>query len=321
MENPKISIIVPVYNVEQYLPRCLDSILAQTFIDFEVLLVDDGSKDRSGAICNEYAAKDHRIRVFHQPNGGVSFARNVGLDNARGEWITFSDSDDELLPDAFEVAHSYMHDGVDMVRTGYIKVDELGNVVETHQCEEPLIIDNREEMMGQCDKYFYHGFLWDTFVKRSTVGDIRFVTGISYCEDHIFTFTVMSEVHKLALVPTCTYRYYVYTSRATNLSNCYHDPQKILRAGKLETEAKRRLLEYNKELKQRVDGLYNGYVNKATIDSFHQKGFLWTVRFIFKESPQPLRCFKYSYKEYLKSYKFFRLLIKIYKGSKSQSHP
>ncbi len=253
--------------------------------------------------------------------GGVSFARNVGLDNARGEWITFSDSDDELLPDAFEVAHSYMHDGVDMVRTGYIKVDELGNVVETHQCEEPLIIDNREEMMGQCDKYFYHGFLWDTFVKRSTVGDIRFVTGISYCEDHIFTFTVMSEVHKLALVPTCTYRYYIYTSRATNLSNCYHDPQKILRAGKLETEAKRRLLEYNKELKQRVDGLYNGYVNKATIDSFHQKGFLWTVRFIFKESPQPLRCFKYSYKEYLKSYKFFRLLIKIYKGSKSQSHP
>ncbi len=75
MENPKISIIVPVYNVEQYLPRCLDSILAQTFIDFEVLLVDDGSKDRSGAICNEYAAKDHRIRVFHQPNGGGKFCQ------------------------------------------------------------------------------------------------------------------------------------------------------------------------------------------------------------------------------------------------------
>ncbi len=68
--NPKISIIVPVYNVEQYLPRCLDSILAQTFTDFEVLLVDDGSKDKSGAICDEYAAKDQRIRVFHQPNGG-----------------------------------------------------------------------------------------------------------------------------------------------------------------------------------------------------------------------------------------------------------
>lgn len=89
-----ISVIVPVYNTEQYLHRCIDSILAQTYTDFELLLIDDGSTDSSGAICDEYALKDTRVRVFHKENGGVSSARNLGLDNAQGEWITFVDSDD-----------------------------------------------------------------------------------------------------------------------------------------------------------------------------------------------------------------------------------
>lgn len=91
---PKISVIVPVYNAEKYLHRCVDSILAQTFTDFELLLINDGSKDSSGVICDEYAAKDSRVLVFHKENGGVSSARNMGLDNAKGEWISFVDSDD-----------------------------------------------------------------------------------------------------------------------------------------------------------------------------------------------------------------------------------
>ena len=91
---PQVSIIIPVYNSENTLRRCLNSVLAQTFTDFECLLVDDGSTDDSGRICDEYAEKDKRFRVFHKENGGVSSARNVGLDNASGEWITFVDSDD-----------------------------------------------------------------------------------------------------------------------------------------------------------------------------------------------------------------------------------
>ena len=89
--NPKISIIVPVYNVELFLPRCIDSILNQSFADFELLLIDDGSKDKSGAICDEYAEKDKRIKVFHKVNGGVSSARNLGLEKSKGEYITFVD--------------------------------------------------------------------------------------------------------------------------------------------------------------------------------------------------------------------------------------
>ena len=104
----KVSIIVPVYNVDKFLHKCVDSILAQTLTDFELLLVDDGSKDNSGLICDKYAAKDSRVRVFHKENGGVSSARNLGLENAQGDWIIFIDSDDwiepNMLKDIYEKA-------------------------------------------------------------------------------------------------------------------------------------------------------------------------------------------------------------------------
>ena len=94
----KISVIVPVYNVEKYLPRCIDSILAQSFTDFELILVDDGSKDSSGKICEAYVTKDDRVKVLHKENGGASTARNAGIEIARGTWICFIDSDDYVLP-------------------------------------------------------------------------------------------------------------------------------------------------------------------------------------------------------------------------------
>ena len=106
---PEISIIVPVYKVEKYLRHCVDSILAQTFTDFELLLIDDGSPDNSGAICDEYAEKDNRVRVFHKENGGVSSARNLGLDNARGTYIMFCDSDDYVADNWAEKLYEFMN--------------------------------------------------------------------------------------------------------------------------------------------------------------------------------------------------------------------
>lgn len=103
---PQISVIVPVYKVEKYLHACVDSILAQTFSDFELILVDDGSPDNCGAICDEYAAKDSRVRVIHQENQGLSGARNSGIDIAEGEYITFIDSDDLVSFDYLELLHS-----------------------------------------------------------------------------------------------------------------------------------------------------------------------------------------------------------------------
>ena len=97
------SVIVPVYNVEKYLKECLDSILSQTFKDFELILVNDGSKDSSPAICDEYAEKDSRVKVIHKENGGQSTARNMGIEKATGEFAVFLDSDDLLSPNTFEI--------------------------------------------------------------------------------------------------------------------------------------------------------------------------------------------------------------------------
>lgn len=105
MNNPLITVIIPIYNVEKYLRECLDSVLAQTYTNLEILLVDDGSTDGSGAICDEYAGKDSRIRVIHQENGGLSAARNTGLDAARGEYVSFVDSDDVVGPHFIEVLY------------------------------------------------------------------------------------------------------------------------------------------------------------------------------------------------------------------------
>ncbi len=105
-QKPDISIIIPVYNVQCYLRTCLSSVIGQKFINFEVLLIDDGSLDGSGKICDEYANMYDNIRVFHKENGGVSSARNVGLSAARGKWITFVDADDYLLPDALLVLYN-----------------------------------------------------------------------------------------------------------------------------------------------------------------------------------------------------------------------
>ena len=105
MSEVKISVIVPVYNTEEYLPRCLDSIIGQTFDNIEVIVVDDGSTDNSYSVCREYAGRDTRIRLFHKENGGASSARNLALDKVQGEYIVFVDSDDYILKDALQTAY------------------------------------------------------------------------------------------------------------------------------------------------------------------------------------------------------------------------
>ena len=120
MNTPLVSVIVPVYKAEAYLHKCVDSLLAQTMTDFEVLLIDDGSPDRSGAICDEYAAKDSRIRVFHKENGGVASARQVGIENVRGEYTIHADPDDWVEPTMLEELYAKAkEDDADMVICDY----------------------------------------------------------------------------------------------------------------------------------------------------------------------------------------------------------
>lgn len=190
MNNPQISIIVPVYNVEQYLPRCIDSILAQSFDDFELLLVDDGSTDSSGKICDNYTSKDERVYVVHKENGGVSSARNAGLDIAKGKWIYFVDSDDVILPNALETFMSYIKSKSKFVMAGFTISEENGILVEQPKglkyCELS-ILEALKEMYVPSD-FRYQGFLWCKLFKREVVqhNHLRFDERISFNEDRLF---------------------------------------------------------------------------------------------------------------------------------------
>ncbi|MBQ6543175.1 MAG: glycosyltransferase family 2 protein, partial [Clostridia bacterium] len=126
---PLISVIVPVYKVEKYLPRCLDSILSQSFTDFELLLVDDGSPDSCPEICDEYARRDRRISVIHKENGGLSSARNAALERATGKYVSFVDSDDYITADALQTLYSALTETDSDIAVGnMMSIDESGNI-------------------------------------------------------------------------------------------------------------------------------------------------------------------------------------------------
>ena len=143
MAEPTISIIVPVYKTEAYLEKCVDSILAQTFRDFELLLIDDGSPDNCQALCEEAAARDPRIRVIHQKNAGLSAARNTGVEAARGEWIGFVDSDDSIAPEMYETLLTYARrDGAQIAVCDYLLVTEAGEPLPSpYRLEEDKVLD------------------------------------------------------------------------------------------------------------------------------------------------------------------------------------
>lgn len=190
---PLITIIVPVYNTEAYLPRCLDSILGQSFTDYELLLVDDGSTDGSGAICDSYAEKDKRVRVFHKENGGVSSARNLGIDNSQAEWLYFVDSDDELLPDGLKTLVDNISDDVDVAMGGFESVDELGNVIREATESVNLRLSRKESVITLyrghgCCGYFFLGYTWQRLFRKSLVDwfNLRFDTSIAIKEDTLF---------------------------------------------------------------------------------------------------------------------------------------
>ena len=185
---PKISVIVPVYKVEAYLQECVDSILAQTFEDFELILVDDGSPDNCGAICDAYAGKDSRVKVIHQENQGLSGARNTGIEASKGEFLTFVDSDDMVSPQYLEVLINLFCDNTDVAVCGFKSFLDgteypIGRsareMVRVYSPKESLIeLYNGNTLIpvNACAK----------LIRRSLLGDLRFPVGKLH-EDQAFT--------------------------------------------------------------------------------------------------------------------------------------
>ncbi len=213
-----ISVIVPIYNAEKTLHRCVDSILAQTHTDFELLLVNDGSKDNSGVICDEYARKDSRVRVFHRENGGVSSARNLGLDNMRGEWVTFVDSDDYI---GCEYLSVFVQDlSVDLVlNTSVVNANNnsfVDNIISAGRYAKKDILNlYLDDIRFMCvsNKLFCVKFLFN----------IRFKTTMRLGEDTLFTYEYLSIINKIRVFNSNSYqRAYFYDFPIEGLAKKYY---------------------------------------------------------------------------------------------------
>lgn len=206
MTNPKISVIVPVYKAEAYLHRCIDSILAQTFSDFEVLLIDDGSPDKSGYICDDYARMDSRVRVFHKENGGVSSARQCGIDNAYGEYTIHADPDDWVEPEMLEELYEKaIIEKVDIVICDFYTSYSENNTYTSQQ----FLNNSPNEVLNDLLYHRLHGALWNKLIKKNRYSDfnIRFLDGLNTSEDYLICIKILKSNPRIAYLNKAFYHY------------------------------------------------------------------------------------------------------------------
>ena len=205
----EVSIIVPVYQVENYIRQCIDSVLAQTFTDFELILVDDGSKDKSGQICDEYALMDQRVKVIHKENGGLSDARNCGMDQAVGNYFMFVDSDDYIAPTMLEYLHKALtHKEADIAVCNFLyffeedRKRDFSTNVKSEVLSGTEIFYNRKNERN----YGIWTVAWNKLYKRKTFGEVRFRFG-KYHEDEFWANDIYQMDIKVVTIPECLYYY------------------------------------------------------------------------------------------------------------------
>lgn len=216
----EISVIVPVYNVEDYLARCLDSLLCQSFGDFEVICVNDGATDSSLKILEEYALKDKRIRIFNQVNQGLAAARNTGLKQAIGTYVLFLDSDDLIHPQLLEIVYSNAEQyQADLVSFSFHKISygQSFEIVPFNDITK-LKLKQTASPIEYCKrrsrpKIYYN--VWSKFYRRSILQDVAFIPGI-YWEDFPFTFAIMRDDPKTLILDA---KLYYYMQNKSSISN------------------------------------------------------------------------------------------------------
>ena len=210
MDNHLVSIIIPVYKVEEYLDRCVESVIIQTYTNLEIILVDDGSPDHCPQMCDDWAKKDDRIRVVHQQNKGLSGARNTGIREAKGDWLYFLDSDDYIIPDCISLMMECVekHPDVEMVCGGFkatkgLEECELKKDLPDYSCDKDWI--NRQFL-----RYAFVEMAWNKLVRRKFIlnNELFFAEGYIH-EDNIWNFELSKCVSKIAVCKCETYKYVI----------------------------------------------------------------------------------------------------------------
>jgi glycosyltransferase involved in cell wall biosynthesis len=203
--NKTVSVIVPIYKVEDYLAKCIESILQQTYHDIEIILVDDGSPDNCGAICDNYAKTDSRIKVIHQKNGGLSCARNAGLDIATGDYIGFVDSDDWIDPDMFErLMQVIIENNADIVSCGLKHI--FNDRIIAQQTDKIINYNNEEAIKDLLEQHFLRFEVWNKLYRKDIISELRFKPGQIH-EDVYFTSNVFIKSSKIIYLDRPMYNY------------------------------------------------------------------------------------------------------------------
>ncbi|WP_461879752.1 glycosyltransferase [Fusicatenibacter sp.] len=202
---PLISVIVPVYKAELYLDQCVQSIVNQTFKNLEILLVDDGSPDKCSEICDIWSKKDGRIKVIHQVNSGSGAARNVALDKAKGDIVSFVDSDDYIAPEMYEHLVRLMVEDVDIVECAYVYTWGDKETFDISSCDVQYYSVG-DAMKEHIQDHFFQQVIWNKLYRRSAIGDIRFPIG-KRIDDEFWTYRVLARARKLARTSCSMYAY------------------------------------------------------------------------------------------------------------------
>ena len=201
-----ISVIVPVYNVEKYLDRCIESLLGQTYKNIEIILIDDGSTDDSGRICDQWKEKDSRIRVFHQKNKGIAAVRNAGLGLAQGDYIAWVDSDDYVDSTFLEKMHMKLQEkGIDMVMCSFY-TDTDGEIVHTGKRLFHNEVIDKQSFLERLYTYGLYSVVWNKLVKKDKYEEVQFPCGRLF-EDSSVMCQVLSKCNNVAIIGTPLYYY------------------------------------------------------------------------------------------------------------------
>lgn len=231
MKNDLITIVVPIFNVEKYLRRCLNSIIEQTYKNLEIILVDDGSTDDSPIICDEYKKKDNRITVIHKKNGGLSEARNTGINIAKGKYIGFVDSDDWIEIDMYEKMYKKMiEENADIAICG--RVVEYSNRTSKKWYNENYMIMNNIDAIVALDSFkSFDMAAWDKLYKTELFSNIKYPVG-KKCEDCYVTYRLFDKCDKIIYIPECFYHYFqregsITKSKKVNMDYVYGSVEQL----------------------------------------------------------------------------------------------
>lgn len=285
-KSPKVSIIVPVYNAEKCLTQCIDSVLSQDFTDFELLLIDDGSKDNSGFICDEYSQKDKRIRVFHKENGGVSSARNLGINNAQGEYLTFIDSDDYVDSDFISIL---MSSAADLVVTG-CKILGKNKCIKLEYAYQNVILSNTKDIANCLSQTLNQLPFWAPWCKLFKLEIIKrhaiyFDLRIRQSEDSIFLHTYLLYCNTIIVRHGTAYNYITETGpiykRTLSESEYLYHMQMIYQAYNNITEYFNfRCINFEQEVNKSI---FLSYLRNITQIGYTFKGY-----FIFRQTTKQM---------------------------------